>query len=116
MKMAKFYGTIGFASDVHSDVPGVYIEDIVERPYFGNLVRNTRRLQETDKVNDDINIANEISIVADPYAMENIYQMRYVTFMGTKWKVTNVEVKYPRLLLSIGGIYNAGPTETTSNS
>lgn len=105
--MAKFYGVIGFAQEA-IERPGVYVEKITERSYFGNLIRNTRRLQSSDKVNDDINIANEISIVADPYAMENFHQMRYVTFMGTKWKISNVEVKYPRLLLSIGGIYNAG--------
>lgn len=105
--MAKFYGAIGFAKDVLGR-PGVYVEEITERSYFGDLKRNTRRLQSSDKVNDDINIANEISIVADPYAMENFHQMRYVTFMGTKWKISNIEVKYPRLLLSIGGIYNAG--------
>ena len=113
--MAKFFGVIGFAQDA-IERPGVHVEEIVERSYSGDLKRNTRRLQSSDKVNDDINIANEISIVADPYAMENFHQMRYVTFMGTKWKVTNIEVKYPRLLLTIGGIYNAGYIEITSNS
>ena len=112
--MAKFYGVIGFAKDVLGR-PGVYVEELTERAYFGDLKRNTRRLQSSDKVNDDINIANEISIVADPYAMENFHQMRYVTFMGTKWKISNIEVKYPRLLLSMGGIYNAGSTEIANN-
>lgn len=113
--MAKFYGVIGFAKD-KIERPGVHVEEIIERPYKGDLRRNTRRLQSSDKVNDDINIANEISIVADPYAIENIYQMRYAMFMGTKWKISNVEVKYPRLLLTIGGIYNAGSSEIASDS
>ena len=75
--------------------------------YYGELIRNTRRLQTTDQLNDNINVANEISIVADPFANENFHSMRYVEFMGAKWKISNVEVQYPRLILTIGGVYNA---------
>lgn len=103
--MAKFYGKIGYASTVETK-PGVYEEQIVERSYYGDLIRNTRRLQSSDKVNDDINISNEISIVADPYATNNFHTMRYAIFMGTKWKISNVEVSYPRLILTLGGVYN----------
>lgn len=103
--MAKFYGKIGYASTVETK-PGVYEEQIVERSYYGDLIHNTRRLQSADKVNDNINISNEISIVADPYATNNFHTMRYAVFMGTKWKVSNVEVSYPRLILTLGGVYN----------
>lgn len=103
--MAKFYGKIGYASTVETK-PGVYEEQIVERSYYGDLIRNTRRLQGADQVNDDINISNEISIVADPYATNNFHTMRYAVFMGTKWKISNVEVSYPRLILTLGGVYN----------
>lgn len=103
--MAKFYGVIGYAETVETK-PGVWTEQIVERNYYGDLIRNTRRLQSADKLNDDINVANEISIVADPYANENFYSMRYIEFMGAKWKISNVEVKHPRLILTIGGLYN----------
>ena len=103
--MAKFYGAIGFAESVETR-PGVHMEQIVERKYFGDLIRNTRRLQSADQLNDNINIANEISIVADPYANEHFYEMRYIEFQGAKWKVYNVEVKFPRLILTVGGLYN----------
>ena len=103
--MAKFYGKIGYANTVETK-PGVYEEQIVERSYYGDLIRNTRRLQSADQVNDDINISNEISIVADPYATNNVHTMRYADFMGTKWKIANVEVSYPRLILTLGGVYN----------
>jgi hypothetical protein len=103
--MAKFYGKIGYANTVETK-PGVYEEQIVERSYYGDLIRNTRRLQSADQVNDDINISNEISIVADPYATNNFHTMRYAVFMGTKWKISNVEVSYPRLILTLGGVYN----------
>ncbi len=101
--MAKFYGSIGYGITVETK-PGVWKPKVVERPYYGELVRNTRRLQSSDQLNDNINVANEISIVADPFATENIYAMRYITFKGAKWKVTNVEVQYPRLILTIGGV------------
>ena len=103
--MAKFYGKIGYSNTVETK-PGVYEEQIVERSYYGDLIRNTRRLQSADQVNDDINISNEISIVADPYATNNFHTMRYAVFMGTKWKISNVEVSYPRLILTLGGVYN----------
>ena len=103
--MAKFYGKIGYAEALET-APGVWSESITEREYFGELIRNTRRLQTGDKLNDDINVANEISIIADPFANENFHAMRYVEFMGAKWKITNVEVQYPRLILTLGGIYN----------
>ena len=103
--MAKFYGTIGFAMTEETS-PGVWKETITERNYYGDLIRNTRRLQTTDQINDNINIANEISIVADPYANENFHMMRYAEFQGAKWKITNVQVQYPRLILTVGGVYN----------
>lgn len=103
--MAKFYGIIGYATTVETK-PGVWVEEIIERMYAGDLGRNTRRLQSGAQVNDDLTIANEISIIADPYAYQNFHAMRYVKFMGTKWKVSNVEVQFPRLILTTGGIYN----------
>lgn len=101
----KWYGSIGFA-ELKETTPGVWTPQITERNYRGDLIRNTRRLQSTDKVNDDININNQISIVADPYANMNFHTIKYATFMGTKWKVSDVEVQYPRLILSLGGVYN----------
>lgn len=103
--MAKFFGIIGYAETVET-VPGVWTEQITKREYYGDLTRNTRRLQTADKLNDDINITNELSIVADPYAMNNFHSMRYAEFMGTAWKITNVEVQYPRLILTLGGVWN----------
>ena len=102
--MAKFYGAIGYAQTVETE-PGIWEEVITERNYYGELNRNSRNLQTSGNVNDNINISNEISILADPYANEHIYSMRYVKFMGAKWKVNSVEVKYPRLILSVGGLY-----------
>ena len=103
--MAKFFGKIGYAETKQTS-PGVWEEKITEREYFGDLTRNTRRLQSSGNLNDNIVVSNDISIVADPFANQNFHAMRYVEFMGTKWKISNVEVQYPRLILTLGDQYN----------
>lgn len=103
--MPKFYGSIGYAISKET-APGVWIEDIVEHEYSGDVYRNTRKLQSGNQLNDCIDISNEISILSDPFANENFHSMRYVTYMGAKWKVSSVEVRYPRLILTVGGLYN----------
>lgn len=103
--MAKFHGVIGYAemAEIRS---GVWQDRITEHTYDGDLNRNTRRLESSNTLNDNINISNEISILADPYAYQNFHSMKYVEFMGTKWKITSVDVQYPRLILMLGGVYN----------
>lgn len=107
--MPKFYGKIGFEESVET-VPGVWEEKITERNYYGEVVRNTRKLVASNHLNDDISINNEISIIADPYAKDHFHSMRYVEFLGTTWEVTSIEVQYPRLILSLGGVYHAKQT------
>ena len=103
--MPKFYGSIGYAISKET-APGVWVEDIVEHKYSGDVYRNTRKLQSGNQVNDSIDISNEISILSDPFANENFHSMRYGTYMGAEWKVSSVEVRYPRLILTVGGLYN----------
>ena len=103
--MTKFFGKIGYAMTQETK-PGVWMDQIMEREYYGDLLRNSYRFQTSDKVNDDASIANEFSIIADSFAKDNFHLMKYIEFEGTKWKITNVEVRYPRLNLTVGGIYN----------
>lgn len=105
--MAKWYGNIGFASFVEI-APGIRPETITERPYFGDVIRNTRSLQGSGEINDNVVVNNQISVVADPYATDHIYDMRYVEWLGSHWKVSSVDVQYPRLILSLGGLYTDG--------
>lgn len=105
--MGKYFGKIGYF--ITEEVkPGVYKEHITEREYYGELVRNTARRFEdlSQQANPNITISNNISILADPFAYDNFAYIKYAELMGTKWIVTNVEVQYPRLLLTLGGVYN----------
>lgn len=101
----KWSGKIGFAETANTK-PGVWVPQIVTRNYRGDLLTFSRRTQSVDQVNDDIVIDNVISILSDPYCNNNFRSIKYVEFRGTKCKVTNVKVKYPRLELTLGGVYN----------
>ena len=103
--MAKFYGVVGYAKSEEIR-PGVWDEKITERNYYGDVLRNTRRSQSAEKTTDDINVDVQISIVSDPYAIGHFHYIRYVGFMGAKWEVSSVEPRYPRLILTLGGLYN----------
>lgn len=103
--MNKFYGKIGFAESKETS-PGVWTEEIIERNYYGDILSNIRRLEGAQQVNDNLNVNNRISIVSDPYAIEHFHNLRYIEWMGAKWKVGTVEVQFPRLILSISDLYN----------
>lgn len=103
--MAKYYGKIGFAETIEQS-PGVWVENINEKSYYGDWTRNMKRYQKSESTNDDIRISNVLSIIADPYANQNFQKIRYVVYMGTKWKVESAELQFPRLTLTLGGLYN----------
>ena len=106
--MARFHGNVGFG-DSEESAPGVWTDAITEKPYFGDVVRNTRYLRDGENLNSDLSVGNMISIVADAYANEHFHAIRYVEWAGSLWTVTAVEVQAPRLLLTLGEVYN-GPT------
>lgn len=112
--MARFYGKVGYGETTET-VPGVYVDEIVERVYYGDVIRNSRRLDETsDKLNYDLSVGNSISVVADAYAYEHFFNIRYVEWLGALWTVSNVEVQRPRLILQLGKVYN-GETPGTAD-
>ena len=103
--MAKFFGVVGYAQSVEVR-PGVWKDVITERKYYGDEVRPTRRLDEVEKVNFDISTDTSLSIMADAYANEHFFAIRYVEWAGVRWVVTTVTPMRPRLLLRLGGVYN----------
>lgn len=106
--MGKYYGRIGYGIvEEDPDSPGVWKERLIWRNYYGDILRTFKKTESTDKVNDNVNMTNEISIVSDPYAFRNIAHMHCIEYMGVLWKINSVEIQYPRLILSIGGLYNA---------
>ena len=103
--MARYFGKVGYAETVET-VPGVWEEKLVERNYYGDVLRNSRRWENGESLNDNLVISNSISIVADDYAYTHLAFIRYVEWMGTLWKPSSVEVQRPRIILQIGGVYN----------
>jgi len=103
--MSKFYGPIGYITQKEIS-PGVWDDVVVERSYRGDILQNIRRWDSTDQKNDNLTISNRISLIADPFAYENFSTMRYVTWMGVRWKVNSIEIQRPRLILTLGEVYN----------
>lgn len=101
----KWSGKIGFV-ETKETRPGVWENITTERNFYGDVIRDIRKNQSSGQVNDDINISNRISIVSNSFVRDNLSFMKYIEFMGTKWKITDVEVQYPRLVLTIGGLWN----------
>lgn len=108
----KFFGKIGYAVSGETS-PGVWTDVVVERDYYGDVLRNSRKLDSGEKVNDDISVGNSISVVADAILNNNFHNIRYISWMGANWRVQDVVVEHPRLIFRLGGVYNgekAGPT------
>lgn len=105
----RFYDIIGFGvTEPKDEDSDVWIPTLIEKKYYGDVIRNSRRLQalEYTSTNDDVSISNQISLMADEFALQHFHEIRYAVFMGTKWKVSDIEFQGPRLLLTLGGVYN----------
>lgn len=107
--MARYYGIIGYGIDVET-APDVWEPSIVERSYFGDVLQLRQRWETRDGLNDNTRVGHRISVVADPYAYQHLHAIRYVEWLGVKWKVTDIETQYPRIILTLGGVYNENKT------
>ena len=108
--MAKFFGHVGFGSQEVEISPGVYDYKIVERPYFGEVVRDAMKVVGGQTILSESKTTNSFRIMADGYASENFFDMQYVRWMGRYWEITQVELQQrPRMIIRIGGVWN-GPT------
>lgn len=104
--MARYCGIVGYVETVEK-TSGVWVDEITERIYKGDTIKNTSRWNtSSNSVNDDLTINNQVGIIADPYAYQNFHHIKYAEYMGVKWKVTNIDVQRPRLILTLGGEYN----------
>lgn len=111
--MSKWFGKIGFTLPVREIEPGVWDNPVEEHEYYGDMTSNRWKRQSSGEINDNLNLASVLSILADPFAFENHSCIAYVDILGTKWKVTDVELQYPRMILSIGGIWNGNSPGAT---
>lgn len=110
--MAKYYGKVGYVKTVEIE-PGLWDEQPTESEYFGDTLQNTiRSTMPIDSTNRDFILNVQISIVADPYAIDHFSEIRYAEYMGTMWSVTSANPQYPRILLTLGGLYNGKQVET----
>lgn len=116
----KYFGNVGFAMSVERD-PGIFENTIQERPYYGDVIKNTRRWENGDKVNDDFRVNNQISIIVDSFCIAHASRMKYITWLGHKWKIESVDISFPRMIVTMGGLWNgsepeAGPDEAPEDA
>lgn len=104
--MAKFAGKIGFINTIETS-PGIWTSDVIEKTYVGDVIKTSLRYQKDSQINDDVVLSKRISIIADVFVNNNLHSIKYVTYMGVKWKVTEFDIQYPRVILTLGGVYNA---------
>lgn len=104
--MAKFAGKIGFSNTIETQ-PGIWSNDIIEKTYVGDVLKTSLRYQKDAQINDDVTLSKRISIIADVFINNNLHCIKYVTYMGVKWTVTEFDIQYPRVTLTLGGVYNA---------
>lgn len=102
--MARYYGNIGFATQVETS-PGIWEDVIEDRPYKGDVVRNGRRYDNSENINDDLVITNQFSIVSDAFLYSHIPSLRYIEYLGSKFKITSVDIERPRVIINVGGVY-----------
>lgn len=102
--MAKYYGMIGFATQQETK-PGIWEDVIEERPYKGDVLRNGRRYDHAEGINDNFTITNQFSIVSDAFLYSHIPALRYLEYMGSKFKITSADLDRPRVIISVGGVY-----------
>lgn len=114
----KYCGKIGFWEGYKQSKPGVFVPSIIEREYYGDVLENRRRFQTVpDHQNDDLTLSSRISIISDLYMQQHWPSIRYIIWNNVRWKVTDVDVSYPRLTLTLGGVYNGEePRDAPSDS
>lgn len=101
----RYHGRVGYFDTVETK-PGLFEEGLLFKNYYGDVVRNTKRNASTDTINEKITVSNQISIVADPYAQTHFFNIKCIEWQGALWTVSDVEVQYPRLIISLGGLYH----------
>lgn len=104
--MAIYHDYVGFVTTVEEGNAGVWVPQVNEVKMMGKVLQNQRTYSVTENANTEIRISNKISVVASPYAIENFQYIKYAVWHGVKWAVTSVDVKYPRLVLTLGGLYH----------
>ena len=113
--MARYHDKVGFLIFEDDQTTGIASSTVVERPYYGEVLDHTRRWDSTEHINDDLVLSNQIAITANDYAYAHMSSIAYAKWMGQNWKVTSIRVKKPKIVLTLGGVWN-GATATSAET
>ena len=105
--MAKYSGMLGYVMPAKEDPPGIWKPSaVVEKLGRGDLIRQTITNEDVSGLSDGININNQISIIMDPFVNKNLESLKYVILYGTRWEIKSMTINRPRVILTLGGVYN----------
>lgn len=103
--MAKFAGLVTYVVTKET-VPGVWAEVAESVTMRGDIIRKGAVVQNGDKVNDDVVLNHRVSLVADDYALGNYQDIKRIQIDGREWNINNIEVQRPRIIVTVGGLWN----------
>lgn len=108
--MAKYAGLVGYVTQ-EEKVPGVWSTVADPKPMRGDIIRASASSQNdgrlsSDKINKDVTLNHRVSLVGDAYAFGNYYNIKWIEIDGAKWEVSSVELQRPRLIVTVGGLWN----------
>lgn len=112
--MSKYVGMIGFGMNRETE-PGVWEDEVIERKYRGDILKNNQHFAVGGTTSGELRISNHFSILCDSFAFDHVSDIRYLEWRGNRWMVDSIEIEYPRLIMTIGGIYN-GPQATVTGT
>lgn len=104
--MARYSGLVGYVTQEET-VPGVWSPVENPRTMKGEIIRQSSTNPDHGKINSDISLNHRVSLWGDAYAFDSYYAIKWIQIDGRKWEVTSVEIKRPRIIVTVGGLWNA---------
>lgn len=101
----KYSGKVGYAVQTET-APGVWTKEIKEVHMYGDTLSYGAQPVSSDKVNQDVALSNEISLMGNPIIFENLSTLEYLILSGIKWEITSINLDPPRIKVALGGVWN----------
>lgn len=106
----RFAGLVGYI-ETEETSPGIHLPVETTRKMRGDVLSAKTQNSQDGRTTEtslykDIRLSHRFSLVGDAYSFKNYMYLKWIIVEGHKWEVSSVEIQSPRLLISIGGLYN----------
>lgn len=106
--MAKYSGKLGLVYPDAETAPGIWAPEKVEEVSVKGDTLNLSKSYSpsSQSINDDLTLSKRVSIIASSDLIADTASMRYLTYLGQRWKIVEIDFQRPRLIFTLGGIWN----------